>query len=74
MFHAARGELEPGSDIDLLTEFIPNQAPSLLGLVNMKHELAGLLGRSIDLTTPAILKNPFRRKTILRDVEELYAV
>jgi len=70
---AARGELEPGSDIDLLTEFIPKQAPSLSGLADMKHELAGLLGRNIDLATPSILNNPFRRKAIMSEAEQLYA-
>jgi len=70
---AARGELKPQSDIDLLAEFTPGKAPSISGLLKMQQDLTKLLGRSIDLATPAILKNPFRRKTILRDLEDLYA-
>lgn len=70
---AARGELKPQSDIDFLTEFSPGKAPPISGLLKMQQELAELLGRSIDLATPAILKNPFRRKAIMRDLEDIYA-
>jgi len=70
---AARGELKPKSDIDLLAEFVPGESPSISGLLAMRKELASLLGRSIDLVTPAILQNPFRRKSIMRDLEDLYA-
>jgi len=70
---AARGALKPQSDIDLLAEFAPGKTPPISGLLKMQQEMAELLGRSIDLATPAILKNPFRRKAIMRDLENLYA-
>jgi hypothetical protein len=70
---AARGELKPQSDVDLLAEFVPGKSPPISGLLAMRKELASLLGRSIDLATPAILQNPFRRKSIMRDLEDLYA-
>lgn len=70
---AARQEMGPKSDIDLLAEFEVGQAPSMSGLLKMKQELSILLGRSVDLATQAILENPFRRASIMRDLEEIYA-
>jgi len=69
---AARRELKPESDIDLLAEFKPGQAPAVSGLLEMKCELSLLVKRQVDLVTPVVLKNPFRKKTILRDLEDLY--
>ena len=71
---AARGELEPGSDIDLLVEFKPGRSPSLGGMVEIKDALSVLFGgRKVDLATPSILNNPYRRRAIEKDMEELYA-
>jgi len=70
---AARRELTPESDIDLLVEFTPGSAPPISGLMAMQEELTGLLGRKADVATTSILRNPFRRKAILRELEELYA-
>ncbi|RMD68254.1 MAG: nucleotidyltransferase [Gammaproteobacteria bacterium] len=71
---AARGELRPDSDIDLLIEFEPGKAPSLGRMVTLKEEFSALFGgRKVDLVTPAVLENPYRRRTIERDLELLYA-
>ena len=71
---AARGELRPGSDIDLLVEFDKDQSPSLGGMVELQDEFVNLFGgRKIDLATRAILNNPYRRSEIEKDMEELYA-
>lgn len=71
---AARGELEPDSDIDLLVEFEPGKSPSLGGMVELQKALSGLFGgRKVDVATSAILKNPYRRRSIEKDMEELYA-
>lgn len=70
----ARGQSEPGSDIDLLVEFKKGKAPSLGGMVKMKDEFSALFGgHKVDIATPAILNNPYRRREIERDMEELYA-
>lgn len=71
---AARGELSETSDIDLLVEFEPNEAPSLSGLVNLSDQLSVLMdGRPVDLATPSILNNPFRRQSITTDLRVLHA-
>lgn len=71
---AARGEMTKESDIDLLVEFRPNSAPSLGGLVDLRDRLSDLLGgRRVDLATPSILNNPYRRRAINRDLKVLHA-
>lgn len=71
---AARGELKPDSDIDLLVEFADSEAPSLGGMVEIQDAFSKLFGgRKVDVATPAILNNPYRRRAIEKDMEELYA-
>jgi predicted nucleotidyltransferase len=71
---AAREEATPQSDVDLLIEFEPGQAPSLAGFARLKAALGQTLGAaSIDLATTSILRNPFRRRAILGDLKLLYA-
>jgi predicted nucleotidyltransferase len=70
---AARGELRPDSDVDLLVEFKPKQGPSMWGMVDMQDALSPLFGgRQVHIAGPGILNNPHRRKTIERDLKVLY--
>ena len=46
------------SDIDILVEF--SRPIGLLAFVRLKHRLAELLGRPVDLVTPEALKSPLR--------------
>ncbi len=70
---AARGELGPGSDIDLIVEFAPGQAPSLWKEEELRQDFSAVFqGRPVDVTSPAILRNPFRRKTIEKDLKVLF--
>jgi predicted nucleotidyltransferase len=71
---AARGELKPDSDIDLMVEFNSGESPSLGGMVEIQEAFTTLFGgRKVDVATPAILNNPYRRRAIEKDMEELYA-
>jgi len=70
---AARGELTPESDVDLMVEFKPGSTVSLWDMPKMQAQLSALFGdRRIDLVPPDVMKNPFRRKTILPDLQVLY--
>ena len=53
-----RGEAGPGSDIDILVEFF--RPIGLLAFLGLKHRLAELIGRPVDLVTPEALKSPLR--------------
>lgn len=56
---AARNELRPGSDVDLLVEFKPASKTTLFDLVHMQDELSPLFGRrQVHIAGPEILRKP----------------
>ena len=69
---AARGEMKPNSDIDLLVEFLPNADVGLLEHAGLMLELQRLLGRKVDLVSKNGLK-PRIRSSVLRDARPVYA-
>ncbi len=70
---AARGEMRPDSDVDLLVEFTRSSKTTLFDYARMQDELSPLFGnRKIQIASPGILKNPYRRRSILRDLKTLY--
>lgn len=69
---AARGELRPDSDIDLLVDFLPAARPGLLGVAAMTRELTALLGRRVDLAVKPALK-PLIRSGVLAEARLIYA-
>ena len=70
---AARGELTPESDVDLMVEFGPASKVSLWDMPKLQGEFSALFGgRRVDLVPPGVMKNPFRRKSILADLRVLY--
>lgn len=69
---AARGEMRPDSDIDLLVEFLPDAEVGLLEHAGLMLELARLLGRKVDLVSKNGLK-PRIRSSVLADAQIVYA-
>jgi predicted nucleotidyltransferase len=69
----ARGEVQPDSDVDLLIEFDPDAGVSLFQYQDFQSELEAIFGRPVDLASKEILRNPYRRRTILRDLKTIYA-
>ncbi|MEW6689984.1 MAG: nucleotidyltransferase domain-containing protein [Pseudomonadota bacterium] len=70
---AARGELRPDSDVDLMVEFKASSKTTLFDYASLQDELSPLFGnRRIQIASPGILKNPYRRRTILPDLRTLY--
>ncbi len=67
---AARGEIRPDSDVDLLVEFEPGR-PVGLRFVTVADELAELLGRPVDLNTAGFLSPHFRDR-VLEEAVPLY--
>lgn len=65
LFGSALGEaFREDSDIDLLVEFVDGCMPGLLGLSGMEIELTEMLGRKVDLRTPAELSRFFRDEVL----------
>ena len=69
----ARGSAQLDSDVDLLVTFRLDAPWSTLDLVDLREELANLLGRSVDLIEEKAIRNPWRKASILRDKSVLYA-
>jgi predicted nucleotidyltransferase len=69
---AARGEMQPDSDVDLLVEFIPEAKVDLFEYSGFMLELSKLLGRKVDLVSKKGLK-PLIRASVLKEARLLYA-
>lgn len=61
---AARGELGPQSDVDLLVDFVA--PPGYDGYFRLKTFLENLLGRPVDLVMKGALK-PWAREVVLAE-------
>ncbi len=59
-----RDDFRPDSDVDVLVEFEPGFRIGYLGLAAMEIELTDLLGRRVDLRTPAELSQRFRGEVV----------
>jgi hypothetical protein len=69
---AARGELRPDSDVDLLVEFRPEAEIGFIEYAGLMLALSELLGRKVDLVSRPALK-PLLRDAILSEALPLYA-
>lgn len=58
-----REDFRPDSDIDVLVEFDPEHVPGL-AFFAMERELSEILGRKVDLNTPAFLDPHFREEAL----------
>lgn len=65
-----RGDFRPDSDIDVLIEFEAGHVPGL-AFFTLQDELGGMLGRRVDLHTPASL-SPYFRDQVMREAEPAY--
>ncbi len=61
------------SDLDVLVSFNPGLELSLLDLGRMREELKELFGREVDLVEKEALRNPYRKYSILREKQTIYA-
>ena len=68
-----RDELSSESDIDILVEFDKGHMPGLMDLAGMEIELGEMVGRKVDLRTPAELSRYFR-DDVLEKARVEYAI
>ncbi len=59
-----REDFRPDSHVDVLVEFEPDHRIGFLGMAGMEIELSGILGRKVDLRTPAELSRYFREEVM----------
>ena len=69
---AARGDMMPASDIDLLVEFIPDAKIDLVDFAGLMLDMSDLIGRKVDLVSKNGLK-PLIRDSVIREARILYA-
>jgi predicted nucleotidyltransferase len=67
-----RADFHLESDVDVLVEFEPDHTPGLFGMARIERELTHVIGRQVDLRTPADLSRYFR-KDVLEHAEIQYA-
>jgi uncharacterized protein len=67
-----REDFRPDSDVDVLIEFEPGHTVGLIRLAGMERELSEIVGRKVDLRTPADLSRYFRQE-VLDTAEVQYA-
>jgi predicted nucleotidyltransferase len=68
-----RDDFGPESDIDLLVSFEADAGWTLFDLIEMKEEAEALFGRPVDIVEREALRNPWRKREILRTHEVIYA-
>ncbi|MGB8932186.1 MAG: nucleotidyltransferase family protein [Anaeromyxobacteraceae bacterium] len=59
-----RDDFRPDSDVDVLVEFAPDAHAGLFEMARMEDELAEVIGRRVDLRTPAELSRYFRDEVV----------
>ena len=59
--------------MDFLVEFSQDAQWSLFDFVRMSDELSAMIGRRVDLVVKRSLHNPYRRASILANMEVIYA-
>jgi len=70
-----REDFGVGSDIDVLVSFEPNSRITLFDLSRMEDELAGIVGRKVDIVSKRGIErslNNIRRNEILNSAEVIY--
>jgi predicted nucleotidyltransferase len=72
---AARGDFDPGrSDLDFIVEFERSMPlHPFNAYFGLKEELEALLGRKVDLVIDGTIENPYRKTSIERNREVVYA-
>ena len=61
---ALREDFGVDSDVDILVEFEPGARVGLIRLAGLEIELAGIIGRNVDLNTPGFLSKYYRDTAI----------
>jgi uncharacterized protein len=64
---------EVASDVEFLLEFAESAESRFDAYFGLQEPLEGLLGRPIDLVTPAAVRSPYLADPVARPGREMYA-
>ena len=70
---ALRADFGPDSDLDFLVSFEAGTPLDIEALLDMKDELEARFGRPVDLVEKDVLRNPWRRREIMRTHQVIFA-
>jgi predicted nucleotidyltransferase len=70
---ALRADFRPNSDVDVLVSINPRAHIGLFEIAEMEIELEDMFKRPVDLVEKEGLRNPYRRREILRTAQVVYA-
>jgi hypothetical protein len=65
-----RDDFTPESDVDVLVEFEPGRVPGLITFAGYQIELSEILGRKVDMHTPAGISRYFREEVLAAAKDE----
>ncbi len=65
--------MTPQSDVDVIVTSAEDARLTLADWVDMREELCEIFQRDVDLVSKTGLRNPFRRREILRTHQVIYA-
>lgn len=68
-----RDDFRPDSDVDVLVEFQAGVRVGYLAIARMARELADIMGRAVDMRTPAELHSAFRDEVMREALTEYVA-
>jgi predicted nucleotidyltransferase len=68
-----RDDFRSDSDIDVMVSIDPRAHIGLFEIIDMKLELEKMFNRPVDLVEKEGLRNPYRRREILRTAQVVYA-
>lgn len=69
---AARGVLQPGSDVDFLVDFLPGRADAFDDYTGLQQALHLIVGRPVDLVVRRAIRNPYFRASVEEHAEDVY--
>ena len=61
---AAREQMQPGSDVDVMAEFDPTQRLRLLKIGRIQQQLTEMLGVEVDLAVREWMRSPVREQAM----------
>ena len=61
------------SDVDVLVTFLPAATISLFDIAQMQIELQSIFNRPVDILEKDGLRNPYRKREILKTAQVVYA-
>ena len=67
-----RDDFGPESDVDILVSLRKDTGLSTFDFIAIRDELSAMIGRNVDLVDEDGLRNPYRRREILRTRRVIY--